>query len=730
MIKYLVVFCLVGLTFSAMGQADILDARNNFDIDDEVTVTGIVTNDDGLGTVRYIQDGSAGVAVYPGNDWDGFDDPQIGDEITVTGVLTEFNGLLEVGPDLSVVTVNSSGNALPAFQTITPDQFGEDLEGELVTLEGCFFEIAGGCEFGGGAQTMTGNTTYPFISAGEQGVVFVRTDNPLEGEILPTGETTLYGIISQFSFSGVGGYQLLARDIDDMIGTSAINFASVVDQYDIATDVISLQWSTDIAGDSKVEYGTTMALGMEVFDATETTDHQVMLEGLDAGTIYYVRSSSTSGDDTAESTIKPYATKSNSSGDIRVYFTKSVENSVATDENAVSLFDDMNDTIAAYILGAQHTLDLAIYNISDMTIVNAINTAFNNGIEVRYMAQGSNLNSGIASFEAGIPVHYRTDDEGSGMHNKFIIADADYEADAYVLTGSTNFTSNNLSDDFNNLIIFQDQSMARGYRLEFNEMWGSDGPEPDAGNSKFGANKTVNTPKKYVVGESPVEVYFSPTDNTTAAIQCAVESMQSSLNFCLLVLTRDELAEAIIAVDNEFVDTRGIIEQTSGTGSDFDLLVEEGVEAQSHEGVTGQLHHKYAIVDHAQTTQDPMVITGSHNWSSSAENVNDENTVVVHDARVANLYFQEFTARWDELVISVEEHTSVELTLYPNPVNTELTIVSSETEMIQFKIISFEGKVVREGQIQGWTTVDCADLSSGIYTITTNDGGASKFVKN
>ena len=517
--------------FSANAQDDILDARTNYDIDDEVTVTGIVTNDGALGSVRYIQDASAGVALYPGDDWTGFDEPQIGDEITITGLLSEFNGLLEVGPDLSSVTINSSGNALPDFQVITADEAGEDLEGELVTIEGCFFEIGGGCEFGSGAQTMTGNSTYPFIANSEQGVIYVRDGNPLEGEILPTGETTVHGIVSQFSFSGFDGYQILSRSTEDLVGTSAINLASVVDQYDIVTDAISIQWSTDIAGDSKVEYGTTTALGMVVSDATVATEHQLTIDGLEAGTIYYIRASSTSGDDTAESSIKPYCTKSNSSGDIRVYFTQEVETSVATEEDAVALFEDMNDTIAAYIMGAQHTIDMAIYNINNSVIVDAINFAFNNGVDVRYIAQGTNLNAGVDDFESGIPINYREDDEGSGMHNKFIIVDADYEADAFVLTGSTNMTTNNLVDDFNNLIIFQDQSMARGYRLEFNEMWGSDGPEPDAGNSKFGANKTVNTPKKYVVGESPVEVYFSPTDNTTAALQCAVESTQSALNF-------------------------------------------------------------------------------------------------------------------------------------------------------------------------------------------------------
>ena len=727
--KKFLLIVLLAAACSAFAQDDILDARTNYDIDDEVTVTGIVTSDGALGSVRYIQDNSAAIAIYPGDNWDGFDEPQIGDEITVTGIITEFYGLLEVGPDLSSVAVNSSGNPLPDSQLITPDQANESYEGELVTIEGCFFEIGGGCEFGGGAQVIQGNTTYPYISSGEQGVVYVRSGNPLVGEIIPTGETTVFGVMSQFSFSGVGGYRLLPRTQDDLVGTSAINLASVVDQFDITTDAISIQWITDVAGDSKVEYGPTTALGMEMYDAMETTDHQMTIEGLDAGTIYWIKVISTTGDDTAETLPKPYATQSNSSGDITVYFTQDVDTSVATEEEAIALFDDMNDTIAAYITSAQSTLDMAIYNINNSVIVDAINTAQSNGVDIRYIAQGTNLNAGIGDFNAGIPIHYREDDEGSGMHNKFIIIDADNVDNAHVLTGSTNMTTGNLTNDFNNLIIFQDQSLARGFRIEFEEMWGSNGMEPSEENAKFGANKTANTPKKFIIGESPVEVYFSPSDNTTAAIQCAIESTQSAFNFCLLSLTRDELAEAIVSVDNIFVDARGIIEQTSGDAPDYDMLLDAGVDVMSHEGISGDLHHKYAIIDHAQQSQDPMVITGSHNWSSSAENFNDENTVMVHDARVANLYFQEFTERWNELNVSIDKNEKIELELYPNPVSEELTLVPSSTELMKYNIISIDGKIVEQGAVQGWTTIDCRDLNSGVYTLILETGLAKKFVK-
>ena len=46
-------------------QSDILDARTNYNIGQTVTVTGIITSGADLGSVRYVQDASAGIALYP-----------------------------------------------------------------------------------------------------------------------------------------------------------------------------------------------------------------------------------------------------------------------------------------------------------------------------------------------------------------------------------------------------------------------------------------------------------------------------------------------------------------------------------------------------------------------------------------------------------------------------------------------------------------------------------------
>jgi phosphatidylserine/phosphatidylglycerophosphate/cardiolipin synthase-like enzyme len=703
-------------TSETSAQSDILDARTNYNVGQTVTVTGIITSGDDLGSVRYLQDASAGIALYPGSDWsDWAAEPNPGDEVTVTGEITEYNGLLEIGPDLTQVDVLSSGNPLPEAQVVTPSQLNESLEGEIVIIPNSSFDAGG--------QIIESNATYTFTSGGQDGIVYIRSSNSLVGTTLNGCEMDLVGIVSQFSFDGYGGYQLLPRGASDMISTSGICITSEVIQENITTSSFDLTWTTDIEGNSQVAWGLTTALGNEVIDAALTTDHTLTLDGLEPGTIYYAQVYSQIGFETVSSPIRAYATVSNSSGNIHVYFTGSVDHSVATDELAMSLGTSTNDTIAAWITSAQHTLDIAVYNTNNVAIENAINTAAANGVAIRYIAEGSNANLGIENFDPSIPVHYRTDNEGSGMHNKFFIGDADYPETAFVLTGSTNMTTNNLNTDKNNVIVFEDQSIARGYRLEFNEMWGSDGMVPNSSESKFGPAKSINTPKKFIVGGSPVEVYFSPTDGTTSAIRNTITTTDYDMFFALLSFTRDDLADAIIDETSFFVTPVGAIEQISGTGAEYETLLEAGVEVYSHQGIPDQLHHKYAVIDQTQPLSDPTVITGSHNWSSTAENTNDENTVIVHDVRVANLYYQEFRGLLISMgVIGIEDvEGELALAIFPNPVSDILHIEVSKTLIGEsLTLVDIQGRNVMELNINELrSTIDVSRLESGVYFLST-----------
>jgi phosphatidylserine/phosphatidylglycerophosphate/cardiolipin synthase-like enzyme len=222
-------------------------------------------------------------------------------------------------------------------------------------------------------------------------------------------------------------------------------------------------------------------------------------------------------------------------------------------------------------------------------------------------------------------------------------------------------------------------------------------------------------------------LYFSPSDNTTTAIAEAIESTEYDLEFALLLITNNLLADAIVDAANLFVQPRGLVNDVNGTGSDFQYLVDQGINVISHEGF-GQLHHKYGIIDHSQPDADPIVITGSHNWTSSAESVNDENTLIIHDATIANLFHQEFTARYNEVTLSTDEVTQTELKIFPNPTSDWVTLqFEGGGSAATVSIFSLDGKLIKQLNITAFNgsnglVLDVTGLPAGLYLLQYNEG--------
>ena len=702
------------------GQTDIADARTN-SLGSTVTVTGIVTNGSELGIIRYIEDSSAGIACYPGTGSVSFTANR-GDNLTVTGELKDYNGLLEIDPITSVV-VNSTGNTLPTPQLITPSQIGENTEGELIQIENVIFDA--------GCTNFTGETSYTFSSNGESGVIFVKSGSALVGALVPIGEVSLVAISSQFTYSipANDGYQLLTRDLSDIGAGSPINFTSCVIQSNTTANGFDLSWGTDVNGSTNVRYGLTSALEFgDINLGGSTTSHSISLSGLNAASFYYVQAYSISGQDTAFSSADLYATGSASSGDIKVYFNNSVDHSVSDGTNAIELSGTFNDTISAYISRATSTIDLAIYNNSNSMIVDSINAAYDRGVKIRYVTESITANTELGDLNPGINVLYRPPTGGGGgiMHNKFIVIDESSTNSSIVLTGSTNFTTDNLFNDFNNLVIIQDQAIANAFTIEFEEMWGDTGMAPNASLARFGSDKLDNTPHSFMVNGKEVEVYFSPSDQTTNAIKSAINTVDYSMEFALLSFTRSDLGQAVIDANNKFgVTVKGIIENINDTGGQYSDLLSNGVDVQHHDQ-THTIHHKYAIIDEKEPLSDPIVITGSHNWSSSAENKNDENTVFIHDANIANQFYQEFSQRYKELngTASIKDLTASEISIFPNPAKADfnLSFNSQKAEKYLLSILDLTGKKVATKVLsvcagKNSFKIGTNNLSSGNYLI-------------
>src|SRR5690606_18208563 len=144
--------------------------------------------------------------------------------------------------------------------------------------------------------------------------------------------------------------------------------------------------------------------------------HELQFTRLPPASFQHVRAFSVADGDTAFAAPGLSATASTSSGTIVAYFTRSVATSVSTRTDAIALGSATDDTLAAWIDRARHTLDVAMYNTNSQVVVQAVNAAAIRGVQVRWIAEGNTANTALNSLHSAIPVLYRTDSEGSGMH--------------------------------------------------------------------------------------------------------------------------------------------------------------------------------------------------------------------------------------------------------------------------------------------------------------------------
>lgn len=666
-----------------------------------VTTTGIVTAV--VSNSYFIQDGTAlrsGIYVYEQNN-----SPAVGDEVTITGTVTEYFDLTEI-IDVTDFTINSSNNPLPdPILVSTGDANNEDYEGMLVRIENatCTNTDLGYGEWetndGSGALAID---DLMYLFSPDLGIDYGVT-----------------GILT-YTFSA---YKIEPRSMDDIEIQIPLYFTVHPKENNISTSGLTINWETNIPANTKLAYGLTSALELDTLeDFTANTTHEVILDNLSPGTIYYVKAFSEDGVDVTPSETMVVATASNSSGKMKVYFNHPVDHSVATDEMAIYT-PNIIDTIISYIDLAQQTLDITMYEAENQTIVDAINAAYDRGVVVRVISDDMGNNETFDNLNANIS--YLEGNAAGIMHDKFFVIDKDDVDNSWVLTGSMNHTNNNLGWDYNNIITIQDQSLAKAYTLEFNEMWGSEGAQFDLANAKFGSEKSDNTPHRFSINDIPVELYFSPSDGTAQRIVEAIDAAENELAFAILVFTENILGNAVKDAHDRGVTTHGIIDYVEFNGSEFDYLSNNNVSVLDYQNADGSqwpdgptLHHKYAIIDYEQGSTNPLLITGSHNWSASANSIHDENTLLIYDHTIANIYYQEFWQRYVELELqnTTNDLKIDPLKVSPNPVSDLLNIETPENGEVL--VIDLAGKVLLHKTIsQGANQLSTKEWRSGVYFV-------------
>jgi phosphatidylserine/phosphatidylglycerophosphate/cardiolipin synthase-like enzyme len=302
--------------------------------------------------------------------------------------------------------------------------------------------------------------------------------------------------------------------------------------------------------------------------------------------------------------------------------------------------DQVNNGIDRYVTpalkGAKKTIDVTSFDLNLPSVVSALVDAKKRGVTVRVVTDETNGTQTLKASDspsgeqedtlktfsdAGIPVVDGGRSNGL-MHNKIIIVDG-----ATLFMGSWNMSYNDAFRNNNNLLKITDKTLIANYQAKFNELFVD---------KRFGTKAKVGaqTPQTTIDG-IPVANYFSPVDQVIDKLVARVNGTRHSIKFMAFTYTQKDLANAMIARSKAGVKVEGVIENRGASQGSAPVLYCAHIPAKL-DGNKYTMHHKVIILD------DKTVITGSFNFTQTADDANDDNVLIIDSPAVATLYDQEF----------------------------------------------------------------------------------------
>ena len=259
---------------------------------------------------------------------------------------------------------------------------------------------------------------------------------------------------------------------------------------------------------------------------------------------------------------------------------------------------------------------------------------------------------------------------GSLGHNKFLVV-SDSNGDPYrAWTGSTNWTTTGLCTQLNNGLRIDDRAVAQAYMKQWQALRDAKSAHP--------ASLAAGNGLPSIAGDAEVHFTRAVGGVDLAGLKDIVRGAHEGVLFLMFIPGNSGVLKYLrdLAEEDNDLLIRGVVSelprgrkdekagpttrvrvQLFGTPlapvtgpQDFDVIQPEGdahaaagwaVET-THQQFTSNvgyaiIHSKVLVVD--PLSDDPIVVTGSHNFSKSASEKNDENFIVVRgDKALAEAY--------------------------------------------------------------------------------------------
>lgn len=258
---------------------------------------------------------------------------------------------------------------------------------------------------------------------------------------------------------------------------------------------------------------------------------------------------------------------------------------------------------------------------------------------------------------AGLKIHDRMIAPRALGHNKFCIVgpmlDQEFQPKK-VWTGSTNWTPTGLCTQLNNGVLIENDDVALAYEAQFQRLIAAASAFP---RSLVDANSQPT--RDIALGATKADVWFGRLRGQIdiAELIELVKRAKQGVFFVMFMPGKEPLATLLEMQAQKKLYVRGVATRFSGQGKETIKLLKSDPETYSLntieatgigrnvgewavEGVAQQFfnsvgfaitHSKVLVVD--PFGEEPVVVTGSHNFSTTASEKNDENFIVFRGHR-------------------------------------------------------------------------------------------------
>lgn len=287
-------------------------------------------------------------------------------------------------------------------------------------------------------------------------------------------------------------------------------------------------------------------------------------------------------------------------------------------------FDPVEDQVLCALDQAQTDVWIAHYNIRTPRVLEKLAQLRARGVVVEVAVDKDNAaqpyNTGDDYLEQrGVRVVRTASKSGGLMHLKAAVIDR-----KLAMTGSFNWNQTASLANDESMLVFRDQAFVDLYWKEIDKLL-----HPERTKTVTGGTLS-----------STLEVHFSPQEKLDGFLVREIRNAKTSIDVAAYTFTSAPVADELVKAAQRGVVVRVVTEKKQASLSNAEDRVEAAgalvIRGANAIGPYSAMHHKYAIFDQRR------VAVGAANWSAAGLRTNEEDLLVLEDARVAQSFAKNF----------------------------------------------------------------------------------------